>query len=77
MLAVLTSTIAIGIEAIREEAHHLVHSGKLDRQKPIYTLCQHFPAREWEAVELELEVHGYLLRDRVIDLLAHEHWDED
>lgn len=73
----LTSTIVIGIEAIREEACHLVQSGKLGRQKPIYTLCQHFPAREWEAVELELEAQGYLLRDRVIDLLAHEAWDED
>jgi hypothetical protein len=77
MLAVLTSTIIIGIEAIQEEARRLVYSGKLGRQKPIYTLCHFFPAREWEAVELELEAHGYLLRDRVTDLLGHETWDED
>lgn len=72
-----TSTIAIGVEAIQEEARRLVHSGKLGRQKPIYTLCQHFPAREWESVERELEAHGYLLRDRVIDLLGREDWDND
>jgi len=77
MFVVLTSTIVIGFEAIRDEACHLVQSGRLERQKPIYTLCQHFPAREWEAVERELESHGYLLRDRVIDLLGCETWDED
>jgi hypothetical protein len=77
MLAVLTSTIVIGVETIREEARCLVHSGKIGRQKPIYTLCHFFPAREWEAVERELEAHGYLLRDRVIDLLGREDWDED
>jgi hypothetical protein len=73
----LTSVLAIEIESIREEARDLVNCGKLDRQKPIYTLCHFFPAREWEAVEQELEAHGYLLRDRVIDLLGREDWDND
>ena len=73
----LTSVVVFTIDLIQEEARQLVKSGLVGRQQPIYTLCQHVPAREWEAVERELEAHGYLLRDRVIDLLGREDWDND
>ena len=65
------------IEAIRDEARELVRSGLVDRQQPIYKLCQYIPVREWAAIECELEDHGFLLRDRIIDLLGHEDWDSD
>lgn len=65
------------IEILKEEVFQLVCQGKLHRQKPIYTLCQYIPAKEWPKVECELERQGYLLRDRIIDLLPKETWTED
>lgn len=71
------STHSYSIEAIEAEAAYLVRQGLLDRQQPIYTLCQYIPAREWQWVECELERHDFLLRDRIIDLLSCEEWTED
>jgi uncharacterized protein YqgQ len=65
------------IEMIRDEARHLIAEGKLDRHQPIYAICRYIPGREWECVEVELEEHDYLLRDRIIDLLGREDWSED
>lgn len=65
------------IEVIREEARQLVEKGIISRKQPIYTLCQYIPAREWVCVECELEQCGYLLRDRIGDLLSHESWEND
>jgi hypothetical protein len=65
------------IDTIRDEARHLVHQGVVSRQQPIYTLCRFIPAREWAFVESELEVNGFLLRDRVSDLVGREDWEND
>jgi hypothetical protein len=65
------------IDAIKDEARQLVESGVVDRQQPIYVLCQFIPPREWICVEYELEKNDYLLRDPIIDLLAHEEWEDD
>lgn len=76
----MTFTIAIPrytIDAIRTEARELVASGTIGRNQPIYSLCQYIPAREWASVEQELEEYGYLLRDRIIDLLGTESWSSD
>ncbi|MGD1903892.1 MAG: DUF4327 family protein [Geitlerinemataceae cyanobacterium] len=62
------------IESIRREACELVTAGKIGRNQPIYTLCQHIPAREWNSVECELEEYGHLLRDRIVDLLGSDFW---
>lgn len=64
-------------DVIRHEARQLVDRGCIGRQQPIYVLCQYIPAREWEEVEQELENNGFLLRDRIIDLLGREDWDND
>ena len=64
-------------DVIRHEAHQLVDRGYIGRQQPIYVLCQYIPAREWEEVEQELEENGFLLRDRIIDLLGREDWEND
>jgi hypothetical protein len=69
-MATLQTATYISLEAIREEAHRLICQGILHRQQPIYSLCQFIPAREWPGVECELERHDYLLRDRLIDLVA-------
>lgn len=65
------------ITIIQQEAHCLVQKGCVSRRQPIYTLCQFIPAREWPEVEEELEKHGYLLRDAIVDLLPREIWVED
>ncbi|MEL6250308.1 MAG: DUF4327 family protein, partial [Cyanobacteria bacterium J06627_15] len=35
------------------------------------------PEREWECIEVDLEEHEYLLRDRIVDLLPNEVWSDD
>lgn len=73
----LDAPVRYSIQTIRDEALQLVQKGLLHRQQPIYTLCRYIPAREWPAVECELERHDYLLRDRLIDLFAKEVWLTD
>ena len=65
------------IDAIREEVHQLVRSGRVSRQQPLYVLCNYIPTREWNEVEQELEQNSFLLRDRIGDLISQEHWDND
>jgi len=72
-----TSKIHYDIKAIADEVRRLVLQGAIGRQQPIYTLCQYIPPRDWIGVEQELEMSGYLLRDRIGDLLGRERWDED
>lgn len=73
----MITTIRYDINVIQEEARELVRKGTVSRNQPIYTLCQFIPVREWVYVEQELELNGYLLRDRIIDLLGREDWSED
>lgn len=73
----MLSTVQYSLSVIQEEARHLVCKGVLNRQQPIYTLCQFIPAREWGWVEAELERADILLRDRISDLLGREEWSED
>jgi hypothetical protein len=73
----MSTTVQYSIDAIKDEARQLVQEGRLGRHQPIYTLCQYISAREWICVELELERNDFLLRDRIIDLLGREDWQED
>lgn len=73
----MLQTARYSIDVIRDEARHLVQQGVVSRQQPIYTLCRHIPAREWGVVETELESAGFLLRDRIADLMGREDWDND
>lgn len=65
------------IDMIKDEVRHLVESGTVSRNQPIYVLCQYIPAREWVCVECELERCDYLLRDNIADLIPCEHWEND
>jgi hypothetical protein len=49
----------------------------VNRQQPIYVLCRYIPERDWVFFELELEKNEFLIRDRIIDLLGSENWEED
>ncbi|HEY9649288.1 MAG TPA: DUF4327 family protein [Coleofasciculaceae cyanobacterium] len=73
----MVSSVQYSLDIIQEEARQLVKKGLVSRQQPIYTLCQYIPGREWVCVELELERNDFLLRDRIIDLLGCEDWEED
>lgn len=73
----MLQTVRFSIELIRDEARQLVQAGVVSRQQPIYVLCKYIPAREWANVETELEKGGFLLRDRIGDLLGREEWDND
>ncbi|NJK60230.1 MAG: DUF4327 family protein [Oscillatoriales cyanobacterium SM2_1_8] len=65
------------IEAIREETRMLVERGALSRWQPLHTLFRFFPERERPQIELELELHEFLERDRIGDLLGTEWWAND
>ena len=67
----------LSIDMIKEEARQLLSRGVISRSQPLYVLCEYLPAREWLGVESELERSGYLLRDRIIDLIGAEKWEND
>lgn len=73
----MLQSLRYSIDAIRDEARHLVENGSLNRQQPIHALCRFFPDREWCCVEQELELNQYLLRDRICDLVSKEDWFND
>ncbi|GAX38589.1 DUF4327 family protein [Nodularia sp. NIES-3585] len=73
----MDTAVRYDIGMIKEEASQLVKKGLLDRQQPIYSLCRYVPNRDWILFENELEKHEFLLRDRIIDLLSSETWEED
>ena len=73
----MDTAVRYDIEVIKEEASQLVKKGLIGRQQPIYSLCRYVPNRDWILFESELEKHEFLLRDRIIDLLSHEIWEED
>jgi hypothetical protein len=73
----MTTSVQYSLEVIKEEARQLTRKGILSRCQPIFILCRHFPTREWEQIECELERHDFLLRDQIGDLLAAEEWIED
>jgi Domain of unknown function (DUF4327) len=73
----MKTTVKYNLEVLREEARQLVEKGKVQRHDPIYALCKFIPGRDWVCVELELEENDFLLRDKIIDLLGSEEWNDD
>ncbi len=73
----MDTAVKYDISVIREEAVQLLKRGLINRQQPIYTLGKYIPYRDWVYFEQELENNEYLLRDRIIDLLGNEKWEED
>jgi hypothetical protein len=73
----MKTTVKYDLEVLKEEARQLVKKGKVQRHDPIYALCKFIPGRDWVCVELELEENDFLLRDKIIDLLGSEEWNDD
>ena len=73
----MTTAVKYDLEVLKEEARYLVKKGAVKRNEPIYALCKFIPGRDWVCLELELEKNEFLLRDKIIDLLANETWNED
>jgi Domain of unknown function (DUF4327) len=73
----MNTTVKYDLEVLREEARQLVKQGKIQRNDPIYALCKFIPGRDWVCLELELEENDFLLRDKIIDLLGSEDWNND
>lgn len=74
---VAASPFHYSLAIIKDEVRQLVEKGIINRNQPLYVLCQYLPAREWLGFECELERFDYFLRDRVGDLLSTEKWDSD
>ena len=71
------STKRYSIDSIREEASILVEKGVVSTNQPLRILYEYLPAQYWHKIERELEIHDYLLRDRIIDLVGAISWDSD
>ena len=65
------------LDMLRDEARALVDKHVVDRQQPIHALCRFVPEEGWQCIEVALEEEEFLLRDRIIDLLANENWEDD
>lgn len=73
----MLQTVQFSISMIQDEVRALVSQGVVDRHQRLYTLCKHFPLRDWLEIERVLEAHDYLLRDSVFDLMGREAWIND
>ena len=72
-----TSTKRYSINAIREEACNLLEIGAISFDQPLRILYEYLPSQYWNRIERELEIHDYLLRDRIIDLVGALSWESD
>ena len=72
-----TSTKRYSIVTIKEEARNLLATGAIALNQPLRILFEYLPPRQWDTIESELELHDYLLRDRVIDLIGKLDWEDD
>ena len=72
-----TSTERYSIATIREEACNLLATGAIAQDQPLRILFEYLPARQWDIIESELELHDYLMRDRINDLVGRIDWDSD
>ncbi len=77
MITTTIASVRYSLDVIKEEVSYLLNRGVIYRQQRIYILLEHFPARDWNILESELEENGYLLRDRIGDLYACEQWTND
>ncbi|MBD2296065.1 DUF4327 family protein [Anabaena sphaerica FACHB-251] len=73
----MDTVVKYDIEFIKERASRLVSKGLVQPQQPIYTLFKYILDGEWADFEHELEKNEYLLRDRIIDLIACKPQEED
>ncbi|MGC1216751.1 MAG: DUF4327 family protein [Phormidesmis sp.] len=65
------------LDMLRDTARALVDKHVVDRQQLIHVLCRFVSKSGWKCIEFELEEDEFLMRDRIIDLLAKETWEED
>lgn len=73
----ICSKDAYTLDMVRQEAEACLAKGQVQKSHPISTLCHSLPSREWESFAMVLEEHGFLLRDRIFDLLPQKTWDND
>ncbi len=65
------------IADFQDEVRALVTRGVLGRNQRIYELRGHFGDRAWQNVEQLLNLHDYLLKDFISDLVGKECWIND
>jgi Domain of unknown function (DUF4327) len=65
------------IADFQDEIRALVTRGVLGRQQRIYELRGYFDDRAWHNVEQLLNLHEYLLKDYITDLVGKECWTND
>ena len=65
------------IADFQDEVRALVARGSVGRQQRIYELRRYFGDLAWHSIEQLLNLHDYLLKDYVTDLVGHESWTND
>jgi hypothetical protein len=69
--------IRYSLDMIQEEVRCFLQKGKVSCHQPLYILCQCFPLRDWDLIVNELEQSGFLLRDRISELVPQQEWAND
>jgi hypothetical protein len=62
---------------IQDEVRALVERGLVGKQARIYELKKFFSDRKWQTIERLLDMHDYVLRGHIIDLVGKESWIND
>ena len=65
------------IADFQDEIRAMVARGSVSRQQRIYELRRHFGDSAWYSFEQLLNLHEYLLKDYVTDLVGQESWVND
>jgi hypothetical protein len=65
------------IAYFQDEVRALVTRGVVGRQQRIFELRGYFGDSQWHSVEQLLNLHEYLLKDYITDLVGHESWLND
>lgn len=65
------------IDMIRADVRYFVERKIVNRHQSISSLIPLIPLRERANFERQLELHEFLLRDRIGDLIAAETWSND
>ena len=77
MLTNSLPSVRYSLEMIQEEVRYFLRKGRVSPHQPIYLLCQCFSLRDWDVIVNELEQGGYLLRDRISELVSQKEWAND
>lgn len=72
-----TRSAVCTLDMLCQEAEACIARGQVKKAQPISILGDYLPRREWNRFALVLEEHGFVLQDRIQELLPQNRWQND